>query len=154
MQGDQDRAGDEMTLGQLAESFFERGESLSLESGSTDADAAIGPVGYAALEPAGRASQALRASQAWLQGALAAAQPWVLWRLRLMQLRLAIAITGCAEHALRAMVTHALIPYKRVSLRPLLAARHPRLARASRVILVTAAANYSIAAVLAASFGL
>jgi hypothetical protein len=139
MQGDQDRKSDTGEWGDLAESFFERGETLSIVD-----DSATGPVAFDD-EPASKpVSRVYAVVQAWFIIQAAQARPWLLFRMRLLQLRAAIVITDFAEHAVGSV--HALLPYAR---RPLVAVRHPRLAHASRVLLFSAAVNYCVVGVYA-----
>ncbi|HEY0710091.1 MAG TPA: hypothetical protein VGG33_24990 [Polyangia bacterium] len=139
MQGDQDRKSDTGEWGELAESFFERGETLSIVD-----DPGLSPVGFDD-EPAPKpVSRVYAVLQAWMITQATIVRPWLLFRMRLLQLRAAIAITDFAEHAVGSV--HALLPYAR---RPLVAVRHPRLAHASRVLLFSAAVNYCVVGVFA-----
>ncbi|HEY0712628.1 MAG TPA: hypothetical protein VGF45_08140 [Polyangia bacterium] len=135
MQGDQDRKSDSGEWGELAESFFERGEALSVVD-----DAASGPHLAEEERPPQTSNRVYALLQAWL----VAARPWLLLRMRLLQLRAGIAVADFAEHAVGSV--HALLPYAR---RPLLAVRHPRLAHLSRVLLFSAAVNYGFVCVFA-----
>lgn len=73
----------------------------------------------------------------------AAVAGWMRWQARLLQFRLAVAVSTQAEHVLRFASGRAL--------RPLVVTRHPWLVRGSVVLLTSSLANYSAAAVLAAT---
>ena len=143
MQAEQDPTGNEAHWDQLEEGFFEKGETLS-----SSEESAIGPAVYADTDLEAPTSRGLNMVQAWLAVLVTKARPWMLWRMRLLQLRLGVAITECAEHAKRAVTFPVLREH---ALHPFLT-RHPRLTHASRLVLATAAVNYSILAVLAVTF--
>jgi hypothetical protein len=143
MQGEQDRKSDSGEWGDLAESFFERGETLgTVEDPASESFASEDEPTKQPL------TRVLAVVQAWVMARVAQAHPWLLLRMKLLQLRATIAVGDFAEHAV--VSVHELLPYVR---RPRLAVRNPRIVHASRVLLFSAAVNYGVICVLA-SFGI
>jgi hypothetical protein len=81
------------------------------------------------------------AARASLGVKLERARRWLHWNGHIVGFRAGIAVFTGAEHALRRATLRAF--------RPLVAVRHPWLARASVVVLVASAANYAAVALAA-----
>jgi hypothetical protein len=127
-------------FGELEESFFATGDAANAaeqyKQAWREAD------GIAQVIEDERPARLL-AMQAWLRPRLVGAGNWLLWRARLLQFRVAVAVYQRTEHVRRVVVEHAFSPS--------VATRNPRLVRAIIVILICTVANFSAAAVLAAA---
>lgn len=142
----------------LEDAFFAAGDACAHQTEESIDEAE-------AYEPAneGELRMRLGALKARLRPTIELCRTRLILQTRLLQFRLAVAFSSCAEHAvrvassgtpvhglLRGMVRHASIP--RLPLLPeLVAVRSPALARASLYVLVFTAATFPAAAVLAAT---
>src|SRR5688572_27117812 len=133
-------------FGPLEDAFFAAGEAYAQQ-----ADEPFDPEAH--VEAHGHDSQP---EQARLRPWLAGARTRIILQARLLQFRVAVALSTYAEHALRVAVSGVpghgfLLGMVRQTFIPAIAVTNPVLARASLFVLVFTAATFPAAAVLAAT---
>src|SRR5256885_9717526 len=126
-------------FGALEDAFFAAGDAAS--ETVADVDQFL-DLDTAPLEP-GLTYTTVIEVRAWLALSLRAAAIFCLWRARLLQFRVAVAVSGRADNQLRGAFVH---PF-----RPFVPHPAPWLPRASRVILLLVLVNYSAALIAAAA---
>ncbi len=129
----------EEVFGALEDAFFAAGDAATDSVADVDLFLDLDP-----SPPEPGLAQRVTEARARLASALRAAALFCLWRARLVQFRVAVAISMRADSRLRGALVQAI--------RPLAAVHRVRwLPRASRVILLLVLANYSAALIAAAA---